>query len=80
MYIADLIYTYTTSIGVVYPDGNVNLITTLGYAFPYDFAYAFWMMGIYGLQVRLTPGFRKIPLVSLTWWRIRIFFSFWIEI
>jgi len=64
MYIADLMYTYTTSIGLYYPDGKVNLITTLGYTFPNDFAYAFWMMGIYGLQVRLTARMQEDTIIQ----------------
>ena len=54
MYIADLMYTYSSSVGFLYPDGKVNFISTLGYSLPYDFAYALWMMGMYGLQVKLT--------------------------
>jgi hypothetical protein len=51
MTIADLMYSYTLSFDLYYPEDRVNLITTLGFAIPYNLAYVFWMMGIYRLQV-----------------------------
>lgn len=51
MTIADLMYSYTLSFDLYYPEDTVNLITTLGFAIPYNLAYVFWMMGIYRLQV-----------------------------
>lgn len=49
---ADLGYSYTNSFGIYYPDDRVNLITTLMFAFPYNLAYIFWMLGIYRLQIK----------------------------
>ena len=51
MTIADLMYSYTLSFDLYYPEDTVNLITTLGFAIPYNLAYIFWVMGIYRLQV-----------------------------
>jgi hypothetical protein len=59
MYVADLTYAYATNYGILYPDDQVNLISTFGYALPYDFAYVFWILGLYGLQVKLTSRLKE---------------------
>lgn len=59
MYVADLTYAYATHYGMLYPDEQVNLISTFGYALPYDFAYVFWILGLYGLQVKLTSRLKE---------------------
>ena len=59
MYVADLTFAYATNYGMLYPDEQVNLISTFGYALPYDFAYVLWILGLYGLQVKLTSRLKE---------------------
>ncbi len=64
IYITDVIYAYTTHAGLLFPGGQVNLISTLGYALPYGFAYVLWSMGLYGLQVKMTTRIREKSIVQ----------------
>jgi hypothetical protein len=64
MYVADLVYAYASTMGLLFPDGKMNLVSGLGYVLPYDFAYAFWMMGMYGLQVKLTARIQETSITQ----------------
>ncbi len=63
MTIADLMYSYTISFDLYYPEDTVNLITSMGFAIPYNLAYIFWMMGIYRLQVTEKE---EVPEMAIT--------------
>jgi len=64
MTIADLMYSYTFSFDLYYPEDRVNLITTLGFAIPYNLAYVFWMMGIYRLQVTEKDEINEVAITQ----------------
>lgn len=49
---ADLVYTFSNIQGLYFPDDKVNLISSLGFSIPYNFAYFLWILGIYRLQIR----------------------------
>jgi len=50
--IADLVYSYAYSFDLYYPNGQVNLISSLGSSVPYILAYLFWLLGLYRLQIK----------------------------
>ena len=50
---ADLVFAYTTTVGLYYPEGKVNLISALGEALPYNISYLVWLLGIYALYLTL---------------------------
>ena len=50
--IADLVYSYAYSFDLYFPNGQVNLISSLGSSVPYTLAYLSWLLGLYRLQVK----------------------------
>ncbi len=52
--VADLVYTYSYYYGLYFPDGKVNLLSTLGSSIPYTLAYFLWVLGLYRLQIKET--------------------------
>lgn len=48
--LAGLTFSYATTVGLYYPDGTVNLLSTLGSDVPYNISYLLWLVGL--LHVR----------------------------
>ena len=64
MTIADLMYSYTLSYGLYYPEGKVNFITSVGFAIPYVMAYLLWMLGIYRLRIKQNEVQADSPILK----------------
>lgn len=45
--LSNLIFSYASTADLYYPDGHVNLISTLGVDVPYNLAYLLWLVGLW---------------------------------
>jgi hypothetical protein len=50
MTLSDLIFSYATTAGLYYPDGQANLLSTIGVDVPYNVSYLLWLIGLFILQ------------------------------
>jgi hypothetical protein len=52
--VSDLLFSYASTVGLYYPDGKVNLLSSLGIGVPYNLSYLVWVLGIYALSLTLS--------------------------
>ena len=53
MTVSDLFYSYLYPLNLYFPDGKVNLLSSLGNEVPYNLAYLVWIFGLYALATSL---------------------------
>lgn len=50
MSLSDLIFSYATTANLYYPDGQANLLSTIGVDVPYNVSFLLWLIGLFILQ------------------------------
>ena len=70
--LSDLIFSYATTAELYYPDGQANLLSTIGVDVPYNLGYLFWVIGLLIIRTIQTGHYTfadthmPIPLVPNT--------------
>ena len=50
MTLSDLTFSYATTAGLYYPDGQANLLSTIAVDVPYNVSYLLWLVGLFIMQ------------------------------
>jgi hypothetical protein len=45
--LSNLLFSYATTLDLYYPDGQANLLSTVGIDVPYNLSYLLWLIGLY---------------------------------